>query len=90
MESTLADIFKKKKNFFMNILDLKLKNEYFLNEFYGFSFELDIELNLFLAPVKEKLNIHNTSVECEGGLFNAKKNSNCFSTFILHTLSLKV
>ena len=33
----------------------------FLNEYFGFCFELNFELNLFSAPFNEKMNFQNVS-----------------------------
>ena len=40
----------------------------FLNEYFGFYFELNIELNHFLARFNEKMNIQNVSTRAKRGL----------------------
>ena len=39
----------------------------FLNEYFGFSFEWNIELNHFLARFNEKMNIQNVSARTSLG-----------------------
>ena len=47
--------------------DIQL-NEYFLNEYFGFCFELNFELNHFQAQFNEKMNLQNGSARASSSL----------------------